>query len=757
MNVVPEFFTPAEPRDAATLPEHPVLIKARADGAREPATAVLDALPANIALLDATGVIISVNEAWQRFATANHLGTAQAGLGVNYLEICDGVAGEDAAVARQVATGIRAVLGGTARSFTTDYACHSPTERRWFTVTVTPVAGTHPTGAVVMHRNITAWKQSEESLRLLSSAVEQVREAIIITDADLQGSGPRLLFVNTAFAQMTGFSVAEAVGQTPRISQGPRTDRAVLDQLRNHLNQGLPFRAELVNYRKDGTEYDVDLHINPLRDAAGVVTNFVAVRRDLTERKQAEARARQEQHRYLQQRNALINFADAAPPTEADLEATMRRITETSAATLGVARVSVWRYTEDRRAIRCLDLYEAAPGRHSAGLELAAADYPAYFRALEAGTVVVAADAPQHESTREFSENYLRPLGIGAMLDAPLHLGGRMEGVLCHEHVGPRREWTTDEETFAMAAANLASTALEAAERKRAQAELHSLHEQLVAASRQSGMAEIATNVLHNVGNVLNSVNVSTSLLRDRMKQSRLARLEQLAALLRVHQPNLGQFLTQDERGKHVPDYLGQLAGYLQTEHTGVLQELELVQRNVDHIKEIVAMQQHYARFGGVKEMVSMADLVTDSLRLCENDLKRQQVAVACELAPVPPVNLEKHKVLQILVNLIRNAFNACAESGRADKQVTLRVTRMAEQIQVSVQDNGVGIVPENLTRIFRHGFTTRPEGHGFGLHSGALVARELGGTLTVHSAGAGAGACFTLTLPGPTTGGDHA
>jgi C4-dicarboxylate-specific signal transduction histidine kinase len=114
----------------------------------------------------------------------------------------------------------------------------------------------------------------------------------------------------------------------------------------------------------------------------------------------------------------------------------------------------------------------------------------------------------------------------------------------------------------------------------------------------------------------------------------------------------------------------------------------------------------------------------------------------------VPPITIEKHKVLQILVNLIRNAKHACDASGRADKQMAIRVSNGGGHVRIAISDNGVGISPENLTRIFAHGFTTKKDGHGFGLHSGVLAAQEMGGQLTVHSAGPGAGATFTLELP---------
>jgi C4-dicarboxylate-specific signal transduction histidine kinase len=154
---------------------------------------------------------------------------------------------------------------------------------------------------------------------------------------------------------------------------------------------------------------------------------------------------------------------------------------------------------------------------------------------------------------------------------------------------------------------------------------------------------------------------------------------------------------------------------------------------------------------GGVKEMVSVVNLVEDSLRLSEGALIRHGVEVVREFESVPPMNVEKHKILQILVNLVRNAKHACQESNRTDKRLTVRVANGEGRVKISVIDNGAGIPQENLTRIFNHGFTTRKDGHGFGLHSGALAAKELGGALTAHSDGHGHGAVFSLELPGPT------
>jgi signal transduction histidine kinase len=261
-------------------------------------------------------------------------------------------------------------------------------------------------------------------------------------------------------------------------------------------------------------------------------------------------------------------------------------------------------------------------------------------------------------------------------------------------------------------------------------------------------MAEVATNVLHNVGNVLNSVNVSSTLVLDNLKKSKVPYLGKAVALLDEHAADLGEFITTDPKGRQLPSYLNKLAGQLASEQTSAINELILLRQNIEHIKDIVAMQQSYAKISGVTEIIQITDMVEDALRMNAGALIRHEVELIREYADVPSITIEKHKVLQILVNLIRNAKYACDESGRTDKKLKMQITKLDSGIQIAVIDNGVGIPQENLTRIFSHGFTTRKLGHGFGLHSGALAAKELGGTLTAHSAGAGQGATFILKLP---------
>jgi PAS domain S-box-containing protein len=283
--------------------------------------------------------------------------------------------------------------------------------------------------------------------------------------------------------------------------------------------------------------------------------------------------------------------------------------------------------------------------------------------------------------------------------------------------------------------------------RKGAEDELAATHRNLLDASRRAGMAEVATGVLHNVGNVLNSVNVSATLVIEQVRHSKASNVARVAALFDQHKANLAAFLSNDSRGALIPGYLGTLAESLSAEQKMLITELDHLRKNIEHIKDIVAMQQSYARTSGVIETISVPDVIEDVLRLNAGSLARHQVETLRDFQARPVVTTDKHSVMQILVNLVRNAKHACDESGRADKQITVRITSDDRSIKISVIDNGVGIPAENLTRVFNHGFTTRKNGHGFGLHSGALAARALGGSLNVQSDGAGRGATFILEL----------
>ena len=351
---------------------------------------------------------------------------------------------------------------------------------------------------------------------------------------------------------------------------------------------------------------------------------------------------------------------------------------------------------------------------------------------------------------------YLAALECCSLLVVPILSQGALRAVLMLENRLSRGAFSSDRlDAVLLIAGQLtvsldnallyASLARKVADRTR---ELEETHKRLVAISHQSGMAEIATNVLHNVGNVLNSVNVSATLVAESIKRSKIASVAKVSALLCEHEQNLAAFFRDDPRAKQLPGYLTQLAAHLAAEREASLKELGFLRQNVEHIKEIVALQQTYATSSALTEDVDLKELIDESLRMNRGSLSRHRIEVIEDCQDLPRLRLDKRKVLQILVNLISNAKHACDDGGRVDKCVTVRMAKLEGRIDISVSDNGIGIPAENLTRIFQHGFTTRATGHGFGLHSGALAAKALGGSLRVHSGGTGQGATFTLELP---------
>ena len=284
--------------------------------------------------------------------------------------------------------------------------------------------------------------------------------------------------------------------------------------------------------------------------------------------------------------------------------------------------------------------------------------------------------------------------------------------------------------------------------RKEAETRLGEMHRGLLDVSRRAGMAEIAIGILHNVGNTLNSVNVSASLVTERMSELRVSGLMKTAELLREHEADLGTFFTIDPRGRQLPAYIQAVADQFAREREAVLAEMRALSQSVEHIKLVVNMQQKHARISGVLEWVSVPELIEDALRLNAVSFERLGIQLRREYAGVPPVLVDRHKLLQVLVNLLSNARYALLESEREDKWLAIRVEQAGERLRIAVADNGVGIAPEVLPRLFTQGFTTRKDGHGFGLHTSALAAEELGGSLTCASAGRGQGATFTLELP---------
>jgi PAS domain S-box-containing protein len=286
-------------------------------------------------------------------------------------------------------------------------------------------------------------------------------------------------------------------------------------------------------------------------------------------------------------------------------------------------------------------------------------------------------------------------------------------------------------------------------ERKRAEAKLKAAQEKLLETARKVGMAEVATGVLHNVGNVLNSVSVTAESIQKRIRNSKASYLSDAVKLLEDNSSDLGSFMTNEEQGKKLPIFLANLSKELVDEQERCLEALEALTKHVQHVADIIQLQQSYSNTKGLIEPTSIAELIEDAIQINAEALSRNNIEVRRDIAELPAIMLDRHKVLQILTNLISNGIYALSKGKKDEKIMIISVKKLQnDNIQIEVIDNGIGIPEENMTRIFEHGFTTKKKGHGFGLHSAALSVNELNGSIKVHSDGIDQGARFTIKLP---------
>lgn len=285
--------------------------------------------------------------------------------------------------------------------------------------------------------------------------------------------------------------------------------------------------------------------------------------------------------------------------------------------------------------------------------------------------------------------------------------------------------------------------------RKQAQEELARLNTYIAEVSHRAGMAEVANSVIHNVGNALNSINVAVSTINSEIKSTPLGSLPKIADMLREHEANLSQFLAQDEKGKKLPKLLEMLSEQWKLENATLISETKQLQESVAHIREIVSRQQSLSGKLGIDENINISDLINNCLSFYVTNFKNAKIIVSMNNEPGLEWNGDRSKITQILLNLIMNSEESLIASSNQPK--TLKITSFNNKndgIQIEVADNGTGIEPEVLNKLFSYGFTTKPFGHGLGLHASAIAANEMGGTLQAFSSGKDKGATFILTLP---------
>jgi two-component system sensor kinase FixL len=291
-------------------------------------------------------------------------------------------------------------------------------------------------------------------------------------------------------------------------------------------------------------------------------------------------------------------------------------------------------------------------------------------------------------------------------------------------------------------------------ERKRSEAELRRLNQDLMRISREAGMAAVASEVLHNAGNVLNSTGVSVAMLQRHLAGLRVDHLTRAVAMLDQHADDLDAFVRDDPRGKPLLALLRGLGPHFEQQRQQLDAEVTALQGSIEHLTRVIHAQQSHARALGVLESVSVDALVEEALELQGQSSAELGIALEREIPALPRLYIDKHKAIEILVNLVGNARHALRDSGRPDKRLRVRAEAAGdaasgpERVRIHIEDNGVGIDPKHRDELFRLGFTTKRNGSGIGLHSSANAAQQLGGSITFHSDGPGQGARFTLELP---------
>lgn len=566
----------------------------------------------------------------------------------------------------------------------------------------------------------------------IKAILDGAADAIVTIDR-----GGIILSFNRAAERMFGFTCDEVRGAKVNTLM-PSPDRERHDEyLHRYHTTGTKrvidqFR-EVVAQRKDGSTFPIELRVSQVEIEGKAI--FTGIIRDITSRKEEEL-ARRERER----NTALVADIAVALNMGGALKPVLQKCMLAIVQRLDAAFARVWTINDNGDMLELQassGIYTHIDGEHA---RIPVGKFK-IGRIAEFRKPHLTNDFPNDPYVGD--PDWARRENLVAFAGYPLIVDDILVGVVALFSRTPLGDNTLS--ALCAAADNIAS----GIGRKRAEERLAQAQLQLLNASRMAGMAEIATGVLHNVGNALNSVNVSTSVVKERVKELKVSNIGKVAELIMENSTNLEHFFHDEDRGKRLPSYLHKLAQHMVGEQEAILSEIASLTERVDHIKSIVTTQQSYAQAGGVIEELSLSHVLEQSLQMHIAGFQRHGIVVEKEFQAVPSIMADKHKLVQILLNLLSNARQALSEPTVANRTLTLRIgMRGAKMVFIEVCDTGVGIADEILTRIFTYGFTTKKEGHGFGLHSCANAAKEMGGSLTVRSDGAGRGATFTLELP---------
>ena len=355
-------------------------------------------------------------------------------------------------------------------------------------------------------------------------------------------------------------------------------------------------------------------------------------------------------------------------------------------------------------------------------------------------------------------DEYLRKKSPHSILCMPIRHQDKITGALYLENELVQRAFPAGRAEFLGILLSQAAISLENARVydhlgelvKERTAELERTHAKLLETAHRAGMAEVSSNVLHNVGNALNNALVPSTLIQETLAGSSLTSLKKVTDALEQPESELGRLFDQSEKGKKFLIYLGELNQVLHSEWDSFKERIGWIKQSLEHIKEIIHLQQSYAGGLILEETLALSEIMEDALKMENIILESSEITLERNYRNIPAITTDRHKVMLILINLLGNARDSVLLSENPEKKIQINITGSedSEDVIIEIIDTGRGIESEKINKIFSHGFTTKKKGHGFGLHSSANAAAELGGGLNAWSEGPGKGASFILRLP---------